>query len=137
MIREYGVEMIREGEEEDIITILLQLVTSLRYEKDILTNKLTNFLLEKSKSSEKISHNLFWYVNVEIDNPKYSILYKLFQEKFLANLKENNFKIYSNLMKSEKFFNLLYKECVDIRKNSNDRYFFFLIINKEKQLKKI
>eukprot|EP00817_Percolomonadidae_sp_ATCC50343_P000368 CAMPEP_0117432914 /NCGR_PEP_ID=MMETSP0758-20121206/12339_1 /TAXON_ID=63605 /ORGANISM="Percolomonas cosmopolitus, Strain AE-1 (ATCC 50343)" /LENGTH=987 /DNA_ID=CAMNT_0005223181 /DNA_START=192 /DNA_END=3155 /DNA_ORIENTATION=+ len=70
IVRDYAVSIIDESMDDDqFFDVLLQLVQSLRYEKDMVSSKLASILLYRAQAcSLDIMTYLYWYLVVESDD---------------------------------------------------------------------
>lgn len=76
IIRNYAISVLVDIKDEDLISILLFLVQSLRYEgegENDCKSNLFSFLLERAGKNLQVTTLLFWYLKAEsetIINPK-------------------------------------------------------------------
>jgi phosphatidylinositol 3-kinase len=88
VVRRYAVEVLKKASNEEIIGILLQLVQALRYEKDMRTCDLADFLLDRALVNFDIANHLNWYLLTESDDPIFGDMYTALYKRFLTHLKK-------------------------------------------------
>jgi len=101
-VRNYAVSMLRaRATEEDILRVLLQLVQALRYEKKLAKSPLAKLLISRAQKSFAIANYLFWYLQVEGQDPRLGPQYKHLSERLLRKLDHSNSR-FSNLLMRQK-----------------------------------
>jgi phosphatidylinositol 3-kinase len=116
IVRNFAVSALKKNSNEELLSILLQLVQALRYEKDMRICQLSDFLIERSLKSLNISHYLFWFLNIEIKDEKNGIMFEALLKRFISDLKKTDF--YPKLIKQKEFFQFLEKICIETKSKS-------------------
>uniref|UniRef100_A0A673IC43 phosphatidylinositol-4,5-bisphosphate 3-kinase n=1 Tax=Sinocyclocheilus rhinocerous TaxID=307959 RepID=A0A673IC43_9TELE len=80
-VREFAVYCLQDMSDDELLQYLLQLVQVLRYEP-YYDCALSRFLLERSQSSRKIGHFLFWHLRSEMFMPAVSVHFALILEAY-------------------------------------------------------
>mmetsp|Transcript_7089 Transcript_7089/g.26081 ORF Transcript_7089/g.26081 Transcript_7089/m.26081 type:complete len:838 (+) Transcript_7089:153-2666(+) len=81
-VRSYAVSMIEDSGDEQILSILLQLVQALRSEAHD-NSALGDYLIRRSCQNAEIANFLHWFVIVECVDPKYGMRYRKLHAKFV------------------------------------------------------
>jgi hypothetical protein len=91
IIRNYAVEILNNLSNEELSSILLQLVQTLRYD-DLDGGKLFVFLTKRALESEEVAISLYWYLRCESESPEIPK-----EEKAQKETRIENLQIYQNL----------------------------------------
>ncbi len=84
-VRRYAVKILSELSDNELKSLLLQLVQTLKFEL-YHDSALARFLIERSlKSTHLIGHVLFWHMKSEMHDPSISERYGLILEEYLLN----------------------------------------------------
>lgn len=67
-VKKYAVERLAKGDDEEILSYLLQLVQALHYDNGAET-PLTNFLISRCSKNIELAEFFYWYIKVELDKP--------------------------------------------------------------------
>jgi hypothetical protein len=88
-IRNYAVGRLQTCTDEELHSILLQLVQALRYE-DTNASPLFELLVERSLNCDKIAISLYWFLTVEVatKSGKVTLTYSHLFEQFFAKIKD-------------------------------------------------
>ncbi|XP_065917806.1 phosphatidylinositol 4,5-bisphosphate 3-kinase catalytic subunit gamma isoform-like isoform X3 [Dysidea avara] len=82
-VRAFAVERLRELNDDELISYLLQLVQALKFEINH-DSALARFLLERALQNKLIGHFFFWHSRCEAQNPQYTARYDTLLEAYLV-----------------------------------------------------
>ncbi|EFC47585.1 phosphatidylinositol 3-kinase [Naegleria gruberi] len=86
-VRNHAVNVLKDAPEQDILSVLLQLVQALRYEHDMRTCKLADLLIEKAERSLMVSNDLYWYLTIACEDSIMGEFYYSYRARVLENYK--------------------------------------------------
>lgn len=86
-VRNHAVNVLKNAPEQDILSVLLQLVQALRYEHDMRTCKLADLLIEKAERSLMVSNDLYWYLTIACEDSIMGEFYYSYRARVLENYK--------------------------------------------------
>ncbi|XP_065178574.1 phosphatidylinositol 4,5-bisphosphate 3-kinase catalytic subunit gamma isoform-like isoform X2 [Sycon ciliatum] len=81
-VRCLAVSRLEKLEKDELLTFLLQLVQTLKFEP-YHDSALAYFLLERALQSKRIGHNFYWFLRAEMDAPEYRERFGLLLEAYL------------------------------------------------------
>ncbi|KAL9641989.1 hypothetical protein ABK040_004045 [Willaertia magna] len=102
IVRNYAVSILVKAKDNEVLMILLQLVQALRYEHDMRTCKLADFLIERSESSFLIANDLYWYLTIECEDKVKGDFYFSLRQRVLAHFKNKNLENYIDQINRQK-----------------------------------
>lgn len=77
-----------KADDSVLVDYLLQIVQALRYEKDMRTCKLADFLIKRAIHSFDVAHYLHWYLTIESEDREYGDMYRSLHTRFWNDLKK-------------------------------------------------
>lgn len=89
VVRAYAVCQIDTADDATVMSYLLQLCQTLKFEQSVNTS-LSRFLLRRAlRSPRTVGHMLFWYLKSEVHEPGVSSRFKMLLEHYLRNCGEH------------------------------------------------
>ena len=84
-VRNHAVEFLKTLSDEEVNSVVLQLVQALRYEAED-TSALSDFLLERAQSNDVISSSVFWHLCSELEDETFGARAQVLQTALLTEL---------------------------------------------------
>lgn len=126
IVRNHAVQVLRRADNEQILSVLLQLVQALRYERDMRTCALTTFLLDRSLASFEIANNINWYLITESEDPLFGVMYAAVHRRFIEHIKKQSeqsntqFIFLDQIFRQQTLVKNLKKLCGELDKYSRE-----------------
>ena len=102
-VRSHAVERLDQESVDMLLTVLLQLVQSLRYEKDPLNCPLLEMLIQRASTHWELCSTFYWHCSVETDDasPEMAKMFRQVADKLVHRLEINQPVFQARLLKQE------------------------------------
>eukprot|EP00667_Euglena_gracilis_P002559 EG_transcript_2562 len=131
--RRFGLQALKATSDEELVSILLQVVQALRYEAVMKDSELAEFLLARALRSWEIANNLHWYLVVEREDDRLSGTFAALHEAFLGQLEVRRPEFRRRLRRQHELIKGLTDLYNDVRQAEKDRKKKIALLNRKMQ----